>query len=348
VLQTVLAAVLCAMVAQNGPAPDPVTVPSLQDSVTVERLLLEARVLDAEGRPVRGLAAGDFELLIGGDAVPVLSVDWIEGFGRPPLESRPGPAPRSSRAVVGSDPSERRYSVLLIQRDLDPSRIVQLMRIKSYALELIDDLAEADRLAVLLHENGLHLLADFTGDREGLRRVVDEAVVVRGEVPPVRPSDGASLRAVLGESALRGAVHIETALLRLAEALEEVPGSKTVFFFAWGMGVFTGGGILERPDQARATQRLRDADTTLLTVDLTNADYHSLETPLIRATRETGGLYVKGHVRPSIALERLRNAAAGHYILAIAPPEGERSLRSVRLRVPGTDYEVLHPESLPD
>jgi hypothetical protein len=200
-------------------------------------------------------------------------------------------------------------------------------------------------LALLVHENGLHLLADFTGDAEGLRRVLDEAVVHRGPSPAVREPDGPSLRERIGEAAMRDAVHIETALLRLGEALEGLPGSKTVFFFAWGMGVFTGGGVLERPDQGRAVAALRKANATLLTLDLTNADYHSLETPLIQATRATGGLYVKGHVRPSIARRRLRGAAAGYYVLAFAPPGGEDRERSIRIRVPESGYEVLSLES---
>lgn len=319
----------------------PLRVPSLEESIRVERVLVEARVLDREGLPVRGLTLGDFELRVDGERVPILSVDWIEGYGAPG-ESVEAGDPATPRESVAAAP---RYTIVLVQRDLDPSRIVQLMRVKPYAVELIEGLGPDDRMAILIHENGLHLLADFTADRDGLRRIMDDAVVCRGTVPEVREAPGASLRERIGESGMRDAVHVETALLRLADALEGLPGSKTVFFFAWGMGVFTGGGVLERPDQGRAVAALRRANATLLTFDLTNADYHSLETPLIQATRDTGGLYVKGHVRPSIALGRLRSAAAGHYVLAFAPPRGDDRERSIRIRVPGTGYEVLSLDS---
>lgn len=312
----------------------PLSDPSLEETVRVERALVEVRVLDAEGRPVRGLGPADFRLEIEGEPTPVLSVDWFEGYGG---VADPVPAEPAEEGAVGA--AAPRYTVLLVQRDLDPSRIVQLMRLEPHALEMIDDLGPSDRMAILVHEGGLHLLADFTGDRAALRRVVDEAMVRRVIFPEVPPSGDVSLRARIGEEGLERAVHVETALLRLGEALQGLPGSKTIFFFAWGLGVFTGAGVLERPDQSLAIDSLRAANATLLTIDLTNADFHSLEGPLIRATRETGGLYVRGHVRPAIALQRLRDAAAGHYLLAYEPPPNVGPAAKVRVRVPG--HEVL-------
>lgn len=312
----------------------PLSDPSLEETVRVERALVEVRVLDAEGRPVRGLGPGEFRLEVEGEPTPVLSVDWFEGYGgaddavpTEPAEegSFPAPAPR--------------YTVLLVQRDLDPSRVVQLMRLRPHVLEMIDDLASSDRMAILVHEGRLHLLADFTNDRGALRRVAEEAIVRRVPWPEVPPSGEVSLRERIGEEGLEGAAHVETALLRLGEALLGLPGSKSVFFLAWGLGVFTGAGVLERPDQTRSVDALRRANATLLTIDLTNADFHSLEGPLIRATRETGGLYVRGHVRPAIALRRLRDAAAGTYVLAYEPPADAGPEPRVRVRVPG--YEVL-------
>jgi VWFA-related protein len=310
----------------------PLSDPAFEETVRVERALVEVRVLDRDGKPVRGLGARDFRLEVEGERTPVLSVDWFEGYGA--VDDAPLTAPQEEGSF---DSPASRYTVLLVQRDLDPSRIVQLMRLGPYVLEMIDDLAPSDRMAILVHEGGLQLLADFTDDRAALRRVAEEAIIRRVPRPEVPSSGEVSLRERIGGGGLEGAVHVETALLRLGEALRGLPGSKTIFFFAWGMGVFTGAGVLERPDQGFAVDSLRAANATLFTIDLTNADFHSLEAPLIRATRETGGLYVRGHVRPEIALRRLRDAAAGTYVLAYEPPAGVGREPKVRVRVPGCE-----------
>jgi VWFA-related protein len=312
----------------------PLSDPPLEETIRVERALVEVRVLDHDGRPVRGLGPGDFRLEVRGEPTPVLSVDWFEGYGGAD-DAAPGEPAEEGRLPAPTP----RYTVLLVQRDLDPSRIVQLMRLRPHVLEMIDDLAPSDRMAILVHEGRLHLLADFTDDRAALRRVADGTIVHRVPFPEIPASDEASLRERIGEEGLEGAVHVETALYRLGEALRDLPGSKTIFFFAFGLGVFSGAGVLERPDQDRAVDSLRAANATLFTIDLTNADFHSLEGPRIRTTRETGGLYVRGHVRPAMALERLRDAAAGYYVLSYVPPADAGPQPRVTVRVPG--HEVL-------
>lgn len=325
-------------------AEPPARVEGLEERVRVERVLLAARVLDPEGRPVLGLGPSDFEVVVGDAVVSVESVDWFEGLGG----DRAGPSRHETTGPRHAvPPSAGSLTVLLVQRDLDPSRIVGLMKTLPPARSIVEGMGPEDRLAILVFDRRLHLLADFTSDRDALVAILEGSIAHLDEEPPsAPPPDGPSLRAHLDERLLRRTAHVETALLRIGEALTRLPGPKTVLFFAWGMGVRSGDVLMTRPDQGRAVRALREARATLLTLDVTIADAHTLESPLIATTRDTGGLYVKGHPHAAVAVERLRNAASGQYVLAFEPPPGAGRRDSIRVRVPGRDVEVLHREFL--
>ena len=53
------------------------------EQVQVERLVIDARVMDDDGEPLAGLAATDFAVQIGGVDVAVASAQWI-GVGPAP------------------------------------------------------------------------------------------------------------------------------------------------------------------------------------------------------------------------------------------------------------------------
>ena len=76
-------------------------------------------------------------------------------------------------------------------------------------------------------------------------------------------------------------------------------------------------------------------------VDVTDADYHSLEAGLRSAAQDTGGLYVKTNDFPEAALRRVRAALSGHYVLTFDPPPGRRGSHSFRLTLPGRRGTVI-------
>ena len=99
--------------------------PRYAERVDVERILVDVRVLDHAGHPVLGLSADDFRVKIGGTPVAVQSITWVGG-----LDSND--AAKRSTAVELSGPMDRevagRLIIFLFQKDLEPSRIVGLMR----------------------------------------------------------------------------------------------------------------------------------------------------------------------------------------------------------------------------
>jgi hypothetical protein len=61
----------------------------------------------------------------------------------------------------------------------------------------------------------------------------------------------------------------------------------------------------------------------VFSLDVTKADYHSLELGLQRISEETGGFYERTHLFPEIAMKKLAGALAGYYVLLVEKPDAE-------------------------
>ena len=57
--------------------PNPLQKTSVQESVSVDRVVVDAHVIDARGNPISGLTAADFRLRVDGRNVPIESTEWI-------------------------------------------------------------------------------------------------------------------------------------------------------------------------------------------------------------------------------------------------------------------------------
>jgi hypothetical protein len=127
----------------------------------------------------------------------------------------------------------------------------------------------------------------------------------------------------------------------LAEALQDVPGSKSLVFFGWGLGRFSSTGVHMERDYGPARRALIESRTSVFTLDVTNADYHSLEVGLEQVAEDTGGFYAKTHLFSTQALRRLEGALAGHYVLVLEAPRLAPGPHALRVRLVGRDGSVL-------
>src|SRR5437879_212133 len=98
--------------------------PGFSERVDVARIILDARVVDADGGPMLGLRADDFSVKIDGKPARVDSAAWVGG------DAQPDQRPLDSLRTVDSAqfPREGRLIVFLFQKSLEPSRIIGLMR----------------------------------------------------------------------------------------------------------------------------------------------------------------------------------------------------------------------------
>ena len=338
-----LAALLCAaaLVPQQQPSPPP----RFKDVVTVERLVVDVRVVDASGQPVLGLRPEDFKIKLDGKPSALESALWVgesaeqedpggvvtpEGTPPPPVESR-FPEPR--------------LVVFLLQKDLDSSRIVGLMRMADKAEGLLASLSPGDRVAALLYDSHLRTLFDFTDERVRARRLLREGVL-HSELA-AQESDEPSLLAHLDRWAMKRAGSPERALQVIGEALQELPGPKTLVFLGWGLGRFGRGGVTMTPDYEPARHALQKARCSVFALDVTDADYHSLEVGLEQVAEDTGGFYAKTHIFPDAALKRMERALSGYYVLSFERPDGKGGLRRLDVDlVKGKKGRVLAPSAV--
>lgn len=311
--------------------------PQFRERVDVERVLLDARVLDGLGEPRRDLKPTDFRLKVDGRLVPVESVHWIDG-GTPYAE---GLSPEHASAVGAPQVPPGRLIVFFFQKDLEPSRTPGLMRMIHEASRMLDTLHPGDLVSVVSFDSHLKLWTDFTGDRETLRRAIKHSVLFEDRPPEIIEGPFPSLAAAFDPTAAVRAGTTEKGLLVLAKALRALPGTKTLAFFGWGMGRLTSLGVRMEADYGPAAAALLDARTTVFSLDVTEADYHSLEAGLQQVAHDTGGFYARTHDFSSSAMKRLRFALMGHYVLVFERPPLPRGAHRVEVDLVGTSGEVL-------
>jgi len=305
-----------------------------RDRVDVESVVVDARVVDGAGRPIRGLGPADFRLKVDGRVVPVQSVTWVDE------SAPPDPETTAAAAQAGAPlPPRGRLIVFFFQKDLDRSRVMGFLQMLRRAREMLDSLGVEDRVAVVSFDSHLKVWTDFTADRARLRRVLDRSLLFE-RVPILAPGETPSLVEYLEPGAARRAAAPETALLQLGEALRELPGTKSLVLFGWGMGSWSPGvGVFLDHDYGPARQALVEGRVTVFALDVTNADYHTLEVGLEQVAEDTGGFYAKTHLFPGQAFDRLGRALEGHYELSFAKPDlkpGEHDLDIGLVRRKGT------------
>jgi VWFA-related protein len=321
-----------------------------REKVDVERVVIDARAVDGRGQPILGLAATSFQVKVDGKPVALESATWVTGT--PPDELLPGVEGDAAAAapegdvVVGGLPRGR-LIVMLFQKDFDPSRLTGLLRMQSKAVKFLDTLGPEDRVAVLTFDYHLKLWQDFTGERGRLRQVIQQSLFF-GKFPSGQSVDPPSLAENFDFDAAKRASEPESALLLIARALQPLRGVKSLVFFGWGMGRLSGSHVFLAADYGPARQALLDARTTVFTLDVTDADYHTLEVGLEQVAADTGGFYAKTHLFPTLAMARLEGALAGHYLLVFEKPGYKRGPHRVEVKLQGIKGDVLAKSSYVD
>ena len=308
--------------------------PSFQESVA--RVFVDARVLDGHGRAVPDLRKDQFRVRIDGAPADLLSVTWLSADG---ARLVPGETP----AAGGGPPAEGprgRLVVLFVQKDLHPTRAPGLLRLLDEARRLVDRLGPEDRVAVVSFAHHLELWQDFTADPPRLRRALAHDVLFEERAGDVPVSPAPSLLRHFDVEAGRRATTPEAALRLVGEALRPVAGSKTLVMLGYGFGE-RGPGEALSSDYGPARRALLRAGVAVFTLDVTEADSHTLDVGLRTVARDTGGFYARTHDFAHQAVTRLEEALEGHYVLEVTPPPRSRGAHSIDVRLVGRRGTVL-------
>lgn len=308
--------------------------PRFAEKIEVARVVLDARVVDARGRPIPDLGPEDFRLKVDGRVVSVESAAWVAEAPPASPAAASAPAPSAVSAPRG------RLIVLLFQRDIGDRRVKGVMRMKTRAAAFLKTLGDQDRVAVLLFDSHLRVFLDFTEDKGRVANVLERRLLHEWPAP-VEAGPFPSLLEHLDRDAARHATSPETALLVVARALEPLPGAKSVLFFGWGLGRLTSGQVVLEPDYEPAREMLARARAAVFALDVSDADYHTLEVALEKVAEDTGGLYMKTHDFPHQAMALVEGALNGHYVLSFQTPAGKRREHTVSIELVGRKGTVL-------
>ena len=297
-------------------------------------MLVDVRAMDDRGRPFLGLSSSDFQVKIDGKTARVESAQWVTG-ALTEVEGTPS-ADRSQTLHRESG----RLVVFLFQKSLERSRITGFMRMLLNLREFVDGFTPHDRLAILSFDSRLRLWLDFTADMDRVRAVLERNVLFGGPSPS-NESDVSSFRDALDAQRPDKSYSIESSLRLIANALEPLPGAKTVVLVGHGFGrAGTAGMMVEnRYDETR--EALQRARASVFCLDVTEADYHSLEIGLQTVADDTGGFFERTHIFGRQALNRLAAALAGHYVLIVEKPLLSRGTHRIQVKLRNRDGSVL-------
>ncbi|MFL6292410.1 MAG: hypothetical protein ACJ759_16075 [Thermoanaerobaculia bacterium] len=314
-LAIVLLLVAALLFPQIASPQDPRLADQFGEEITVSLISMTVRAVDGRGRPITGLGPEDFRVRVGKKEVPVVGVDWFSSAEpAPPVP----PAPVAVEDAAAEPQPAGKLVVFWVQADLEPTRISGQLRLRPYTEELLETIHPADRMAVISFDSHLRLRQDFTRDREAVYAAIDRGMLF-GDSEMGAGSGEVSLAGSFDFEAAVAAASPERGLELTAEALAELPGEKIIIYLGWGMGRFGSFGVQMTPAFYPAVRALRRANIPVFVLDVTSADYHSLEVGLEAVAHATGGTYQKTNVLAGLATDFLANAISGHYVVTIDP-----------------------------
>ncbi len=313
---------------------------SYQEEIEVGRVVLDARPVDRHGRLIRGLGPTDFSVHVEGEPAEIVSVEWM---GDEPATGRPArTTERTEQRLARRAATGGRTIILFFQRDLVPSRIAGLMKALPEAERFVDSLNPGDRVAIFVYDSHLRLHADFSNDAKHLRSVLRDTVVKYARPSPRQNAFSPSVFPGFDPDAARSVANPEDALALVARSVEHIPGPKSMLFFCWGLGRLVGGAVQMGRGYGSALRALRAARIAVFSLDVAQADYHTLEGPLERVAWDTGGFYRKTHHSTIFAVDSVMDAISGHYEITFKRPELALGAHALRVRLVGRKGNVYH------
>ncbi len=321
---------------------DPWSYSAFEDEITVALLTVVTRIVDSRGEPIRGLEPEDLIVRVGQTETPVLSLEWSSSSSRREANTTPRPpseiletelAEASDLARTGVLETDEppatpgRLVVFFLQVNLEPSRIAGHLKILPDVERLLRSLHSDDQVAIVSFDSHLKLWQDFSRDRAETFEVLKRAISYG--TPLARRSRGVSLLEHFDRRAAENAATPEKALRLTAEALQPLPGEKDLVYLGWGLGRYGAGGVRMTAEYQPTVRALEAARATVFVLDVSQADYHSLEIGLQNVAAHTGGTYDRTLHFASQAVDRLARTIGGHYLVTIdrtAVPEAKGRL----------------------
>lgn len=242
----------------------------------------------------------------------------IEPKKKTPKTSHQEQASTSTRGTEG------RFIAIFIQNDLASNRNQGLLRMVHHGKRMIKKLKPDDWIAVFSFDSHLKMHLDFTRDHKAAIKAVNRCLKkVPGKILFGGPFP--SIADAFNVDEAEKAADPETGLRIIAETLEGLPGEKLLAYIGWGFGSLDESGVKldRRYDKLQAA--LYTSNVTVFSMDLTVADYHSLEVAMKRVAFDTGGFYERTANHPEASINRFIGSIEGYYLVSFAITETKKA-----------------------
>jgi len=294
----------------------------VNEELTVKRHILDVRVIDAMGRPVKGLGAENFVLSQQGTPIPIVSCEWV---GSPHDKDMKAPGKYPGQLII-----------LFFQVQLDGHRVRGIQDKVKRAMSVLGRFHINDRIAVVSYDSHMRVRTDFTNNPEALARGIRKGLR-RERSPYPKPASFPSLTAYLSYSDCKKARTPEKALTYLSNALTRFDDVKTLVYMSFDASDFARGNFKLREDYPEAKKALIASRTTVIGMDFAPWDYNTLDLAIRQFSEDTGGFFVKTPNFVQMAGTKLHNSLSGYYILShesIPPidPDGKFKLKVVGVK----------------
>jgi VWFA-related protein len=309
------------------PAPPPADAAPERPITTLERataelVLIETYVTGRNGRPIRGLSARDFVLLVDGVVQPIASVEYRE-VADP--EASPAPAVAGDAAAPPVPDHPRRFILFFDDETSAPPGQEQARLAAERFLR--EGLTAGDHVALAAFRGRLQLVHDFSRDRASLRAALlqtlrdtrrvslfDTESRARTETLERVLDSGISgtqsrfaLRSIVGEE-LPYYRRVLGALTSLVDSLAAWPGYKAILVFGDGIAEYPGSIHVDRLNRIPRPEGLELAvQEANLSQELEALGRAAAGAGVTIHTIQTAGL-VAGHAGEHRASRRRSNA----------------------------------------
>lgn len=293
-----------------------------EETITVSRVLLDARVTTAEGAPITDLKPEDFVVKIGGAPAAVASATWTDETGdrREAGDAEPEPIFTREDGEPVLRPAEAwgsgRLIVVFVQTDFQRAnlRMQRQMAFGPFAEEIIHSFDDDDRIAVFSFDSHLKFRCDLTTDKQAVIAAMRGSIRIdRPPPPPAVPEP--SLAPLLDREEMKRAVSSEAGMLIVANALKHIEGPKTMLLLGWGLGVKHRDTVSTRHEWPATRAALQEARVTVMSLNTGLGG--ELSYGLAMAAKQTGGMYALTSDFPHQVSNRVRGTMLGRWELEL-------------------------------
>ena len=158
-------------------AQEPIPDQSFAESIDVQVVNVEVAVTDREGRHVKGLARGDFQLLVDGRPVEIVNFSEIAESSPVPVTEAPPALPQAGAEPGGAAPvaPEPQPLSLVVFVDNDNLRPFGRNRVLWQLRGFLDSIAgPRDRIMLVTHDQGVSVRRPLSAGKESLAADLDK------------------------------------------------------------------------------------------------------------------------------------------------------------------------------